>query len=141
MLTGWQRYRHHPDPCVRSRIDREVDPLRTTYAAALWGMRASYRRGSRMWGKLNALLEDLYRIFGWRTRIYAALAGPYVAWAIKREQRRLARGWTCEPATLYQRNAAARSLAEAQADEEATATSANTGPHYIHATRAEARLA
>lgn len=111
LLTGWQRYRNHPDPCVRSRIEREVRPLRTTYAAALWGMRSSYRGDHRMRRRLDAILRDLYRTFGWKTRLYASVAGPYVAWTIKREQRRLAAGWTYEPTTLYQRNAAAQALA------------------------------
>ena len=110
MLTGWQRYQNHPDPCVRSRIDREVDPLRTTYAAALWGMRASYRKDARMRGKLDAVLKELYRTFGWKTRLYASLAGPYVAWAIKREEKRLSQGWTYEPATRYEQNAQARAI-------------------------------
>jgi len=110
MLTGWQRYRQHPDPCVRSRIDREVDPLRTTYAAALWGMRATYRGNKHMQDKLGAILKDLYRTFGWKTRLYAALAGRYVVWSIKREERRLAQGWTYEPATRYELNVQAQTL-------------------------------
>ena len=110
MLTGWQRYRNHPDPCVRNRIDREVKPLRTTYAAALWGMRASFRGNRRMRRKLDAILEDLYRTFGWKTRIFAALAGPYVARAIKQEEKRLAQGWTYEPATRYEQNAQAKAI-------------------------------
>lgn len=61
--------------------------------------------------RLDAILRDLYRTFGWKTRLYASVAGPYVAWTIKREQRRLAAGWTYEPTTLYQRNAAAQALA------------------------------
>ncbi|MEN6473720.1 MAG: cobalamin-dependent protein [Syntrophaceae bacterium] len=112
MLTGWQRYRNHPDPCVRSRIDREVDPLRTTYAAALWGMRASYRGDKRMQQKLDVILKELYRTFGWKTRFYATLAGRYVAWAVKREERRLAQGWTYEPATRYEQNIQAQAISQ-----------------------------
>jgi len=112
MLTGWQRYRNHPDPCVRSRIDREVDPLRTTYAAALWGMRASYRGDKRMQQKLDVILKELYRTFGWKTRLYATLAGRYVAWAVKREERRLAQGWTYEPATRYEQNIQAQAISQ-----------------------------
>lgn len=110
-LAGWRRYHTHPDPCVRSRIEREIKPLRTTYAAALWGMHAWYADDERMQRKLGAILKDLYRAFGLKTRLFAPLAGRYVLWAIRREEKRLARGWTYEPTTSYERNAQAQALA------------------------------
>lgn len=111
-LAGWQRYHRHPDPCVRSRIEREIKPLRSTYAAALWGMYAYYRHDAYMGPKLRAILQDLYRAFGLKTRIFASLAGRYVQWAIKREEKRLASGWTYEPETSYERNAQAQAIAQ-----------------------------
>lgn len=112
MLMGWQRYKNHPDPCVRSRYKKEIKPIRSTYAAALWAMHKSYRDDARMHRQLGKLLRDLYTEFGLLTRMFAPLAGRYVTGAIKREQKRLARGWTYEPATCYEKNAPAKKLAK-----------------------------
>ena len=55
---------------------------------------------------MSALLTELHREFGWKSRFYSAVGGPYVLWKLRREQRRLARGWTYEPATFYETNVA-----------------------------------
>ena len=34
------------------------------------------------------------------------LAGPYVLWKMRKEEKRLANGWTYEPPTFYERNEA-----------------------------------
>jgi hypothetical protein len=61
--------------------------------------------------KMDAILTDLHREFGLKSRLYAILAGRYVYWKMRREEKRLARGWTYEPPTFYERNAAAQALA------------------------------
>jgi hypothetical protein len=53
----------------------------------------------------------LHGEFGLKSRLYAALGGRYVHWKMRREEKRLARGWTYEPPTFYERNAAAQRLA------------------------------
>ena len=45
LLKGWQRHKNHPDRCVRERFAREVAPLRSTYAGAVWAMR-KWSRGN-----------------------------------------------------------------------------------------------
>ena len=60
---------------------------------------------------MDALLKDLHGEFGLKSRFYAAVGGRYVLWKIRREEARLARGWTYEPPTFYERNEAAQSMA------------------------------
>ena len=43
LLTGWQRYKNSPDDRLRKRYAREVQPLRSTYAGAVWAMKRYYR--------------------------------------------------------------------------------------------------
>lgn len=66
-----------------------------------------------MAAKMNSLLQEIYETFGWKTRIIAPLAGIYVYAALKKEERRLANGWTYEPVSFYEKNAAALALENA----------------------------
>jgi hypothetical protein len=61
--------------------------------------------------KMDALLKDLHDEFGLKSRFYSAVGGRYVYWKMRREERRLARGWTYEPPTFYERNEAVEPLA------------------------------
>jgi len=110
LLKGWKRYKDHPDKRIRDRFAWEVKPLSTTYAAAVWAMKRRYRTNKRMAAKINSLLQGIYETFGWKTRIIAPLAGIYVYIALKKEERRLANGWTYEPGSFYEKNAAALAL-------------------------------
>ncbi|MBC8431336.1 MAG: cobalamin B12-binding domain-containing protein [Desulfobacterales bacterium] len=113
MLTGWQRYKNHPNPRIRRRYDREVHPLRSTYAGAVWAMRHYFRHDKRMFGKMDRLLKDIYREFGWKTRIAGLTVGIYAYCSLLKEERRLANGWRYEPACFYEKNAAAVALESA----------------------------
>ena len=113
-LKGWQRYKDHPSKRIRQRFAWEVRPLRTVYAGAVWAMRKWYSRDKRMEKKLNSLVKDLYATFGWTTRITAPLIGRYLYLALKKEEERLARGWTYEPLSFYQKNEAALALERAE---------------------------
>ncbi len=110
LLTGWQHHRDHPEPRVRERFSREVAPLKTTYAGAVWAMRRYYRRSARMRQEMGDLLKDIFRAFGWKTRLAAPLIGAYILIRLHREEKRLAEGWRYEPATICEKNAAARAL-------------------------------
>ena len=113
LLKGWQRYKDHPEKRIRDRFAWEVKPLRTTYAAAVWAMKSRYRANQRMAEKMNSLLHNIYNTFGWKTRIIAPLAGIYVYAALKKEEKRLAKGLTYEPDPIYEKNAAALALESA----------------------------
>ena len=111
MLAGWKRYKNHPDPCIRRRFQRELRSLKTTYAGAMWAMKSWYKGDAQMYGKIKSILHDIYKEFGWKTRIIAPLIGMFVCSAMKREQKRLDAGWTYEPAMFYEKNAKAMALA------------------------------
>jgi len=117
MLKGWQRYKDHPDARIRKRFERESEPLRTTYAGAVWAMKQWYRKDERISGKLESLLEEIYKTFGKKTKMLAPLIGVYLYVKMKKEDRRLAQGWTYEPPCFYEKNAAA--MAESDAPESA----------------------
>ncbi|MBW1895932.1 MAG: cobalamin-dependent protein [Deltaproteobacteria bacterium] len=109
-LKGWQRYKNNPEKRIRKRFASKSGSLRTTYAAAVWAMRKWYRGNERMVEKMDGLLDSLCQEFGWTTRIFAPLAGRYFFYAIKKEETRLAEGWTYEPRSFYEKNASARAL-------------------------------
>ncbi|MBI5559368.1 MAG: hypothetical protein HY885_17220, partial [Deltaproteobacteria bacterium] len=56
--------------------------------------------------KLRLLLQQLYRSFGWQTRLYAPTVGRYIHFAMQREEKRLVQGWSPEPATFCEKKAA-----------------------------------
>jgi radical SAM superfamily enzyme YgiQ (UPF0313 family) len=112
LLTGWQKYKHHPNSRIRKRFDFEVDGIRSTYAGAVWAMRKKYKDDPLQAPQLSTLLNDIYREFGWKTRLIAPVVGRYLLAAIKLEERRLAKGWTLEPECFYEKNRAALQLNE-----------------------------
>ncbi len=109
-LDGYRRYKNHPEARVRARYEREVKTLRDTYAAAAWATRLYFRRNPRLRERYTRLLKDLYAEFGMKTRLFAPVAGMVGRAAICLEERRLAKGWTYEPTTHYEKNAAALAL-------------------------------
>ena len=107
ILKGWQRYRSHPDKRIRSRYQNEVKPLRTMYAGAVWAMKKWYRDDQVLSRQLNELLQDIYTTLGWQPRLVAPVMGRYAYRAMKKEEKRLAGGWTIEPRTFLEHNRAA----------------------------------
>jgi hypothetical protein len=110
MLAGWKRYKNHPDPRVRRRFAWEARGLSTDFSAVVAAARLYYRGNPALRAKADVLLNDLRSEFGLKSRFYAVLGGRYVYWKMRREEKRLANGWTCEPRTFYERNAAAQRL-------------------------------
>jgi hypothetical protein len=88
----------------------EIKYLKTTYGAAVWAMKRWYRGDQRMHDKIGALLSDIYKEFGWKTRIIAPLLGLFAHASIRKEHRKLADGWTYEPKIFYEKNAKALEL-------------------------------
>ncbi len=62
---------------------------------------------------MSALLKDLHAEFGWKSRLFSAIGGRWVLRQIRKEEKRLASGWTYEPGTFYERNAAVNDRPEA----------------------------
>ncbi|MGA3208287.1 MAG: cobalamin-dependent protein [Syntrophales bacterium] len=114
LLNGWQMHKNHPRR-VRERFAWEIFPLRSTYAGAVWAMRKWYRSDARIAEKADKLLKDIYATFGWKTKIIAPLIGRYTLRSLKKEEERLAHGWTYEPCCFYEKNETAKTLEVAQA--------------------------
>jgi radical SAM superfamily enzyme YgiQ (UPF0313 family) len=109
-LKGWRRYHNHPDIRIRRNYKRDGMLLRTTYAAAVWAMHRHLRGDRHLEKKLGAILKQFYREFGWTTRVIAAATGCFILYALRREEKRLDAGWTYEPRSLVEKNAAALAL-------------------------------
>jgi hypothetical protein len=104
-LNGWQKYHDHPERRIRERFAWEVGGMRTAFAGGLWAARKWFKKDNPALAKrLNDLLQDVYRAFGWRARLAAPLVGRYLFRTISREDQRLKAGWTYEPPTFYERN-------------------------------------
>lgn len=110
LLTGWQKYKLLPDRRIRDRFAWEVKPIKTVYAGVVWAMRKWFCDNKAIEKKLDVLLADIYNEFGWKTKIIAPVIGRYLYLMIKKEEDRLANGWTYEPATFYEKNEAACAL-------------------------------
>jgi hypothetical protein len=76
-------------------------------------MRKWYRNDPRLTEKADRLLKDIYAAFGWKTRIAAPPLGWFAWFALKREEARLAMGWTYEPRSFHEKNEAAMALEKA----------------------------
>ncbi|NVN91650.1 MAG: hypothetical protein HXX11_13745, partial [Desulfuromonadales bacterium] len=116
LLNGWQS-RLSLSRRVQKRIAWEVEPLRTTYAGAVWAMQKYYGNNPQLGEKAGTLLGDIYAAFGWKTRLAAPLIGRYVLNRLMKEEERLAAGQTYEPQTFCEKNAAALALDRAPAIE------------------------
>jgi len=109
-LTGWQKYKTHPDKRIQKRFGMKVNALRTTYAGAVWAMKKWYAGNDRMTVRMSKLLHRIHEEFGWTTKLYAMIFGCYIYTMLKREDKRLAQGWVYEPTDFYEKNAAAIAL-------------------------------
>lgn len=110
MLMGWKKLKDHPDPCVRKRLKRECLLIKTSYAGAVWAMKRWYRHDTAVFNEVSRVLKEIYDEFGWKTRIAAKITGIFAFRCMTRENKRLALGWTYEPATQYEDNSARLAL-------------------------------
>ena len=78
--------------------------MATTFSALIGATRLYNRKNRAMWIKMSAILDDIYAEFGLKARLAAALGGRYLLRKMRREEERLARGWTYEPPTFYEKN-------------------------------------
>ncbi|HUS93336.1 MAG TPA: cobalamin-dependent protein [Phycisphaerae bacterium] len=105
LLAGHKRYKDHPDARVRRRFAWETRELATTFSALVAGSRLYCRDNPALRARMSELLGDLHREFGLKSRLASAIGGRYVLHKIRREEKRLAAGWTYEPPTFYETNA------------------------------------
>jgi hypothetical protein len=103
-LEGWLRYKNDPDARVRARFAFEARSLRDGYAAALWAMERHLRdANSAVSQKIHQLRKDIGGEFGFASRMLSRALGPFLLWSARREERRLAKGFTYEPPTVIER--------------------------------------
>jgi radical SAM superfamily enzyme YgiQ (UPF0313 family) len=103
-FEGWKRYKNHPDLRVRERVRREARMLRHVYAAMLWAMEHRLTKANRSVSlQIRALRHDIEREFGLAAVAVSRVLGPVLWWTSRREDRRLARGKSYEPATMLDR--------------------------------------
>jgi len=110
LLMGWKTHKNNPDSRIRRRFESNAKKLRYPYAGFMWGIRKWYKSNKYMYDKMDSILQDIYKEFGWKTRLIAPLIGRVIYFTTKMEEKRLAKGWTYEPATSYKKNAEALKL-------------------------------
>ena len=103
-LAGWLRHKDDSDARVRARFAREARSLRDGYSGALWAMeRHLAGANDAVAEKIRELREEVGREFGIVSRLLGRALGPVMLWSARREERRLASGWTYEPRTIIER--------------------------------------
>jgi hypothetical protein len=113
-LAGYRRHKNHPNPRIRSRFKWEARELSTVFSALVGAAKRYYRNNPVMHAKMSALVRELNAEFGWKSRFYSSIGGLWVLGQIRKEEKRLASGWTYEPATFYERNEAVADRPEAK---------------------------
>jgi radical SAM superfamily enzyme YgiQ (UPF0313 family) len=113
-LAGWRRHKNHPDPRVRRRYAWEVRELATTFSMVVGATKLYYRDNPTMHAKMSALLKEFHAEFGWKSRLCSALGSRWVLGRVRKEEKRLAAGFSYEPDTYYERNAAVTDLPQAE---------------------------
>ena len=127
-LAGWLRYKDHPDERIRRRYAWEARELATTFSALVAAAKLYYRDNPAMHAKMSAILKDLYKTFGLKARFFGAIGGRWVLRNIRKEEKRLAEGWTYEPPTFYERNEAVTDNPTAELCQYATSSAAMPVP-------------
>ncbi len=105
-LAGRKRYKHHPNPRIRRRFEEEVRGMVAAFSAIAGAAARYYRHNPRHREAYAALLKEMKAEFGWTSALFAWLGGHYVLGKIRKEEERLAQGWTYEPPTFYEVNVA-----------------------------------
>ena len=106
VLRSWKKYKNHPSSRIRARFAHEAQNLPVRYAGVLWATRRVFRENPQYVSQIDELLDELVREFGWRSRLAASIAGRYLHYKLRKQQKMLEAGWTYEPPTFYESNQA-----------------------------------
>jgi len=115
-LTGWKRYKNHPDKRIIRRYKAGISGFRTVYPGAIWAMAKWYRNNPEMRKLTTEILHDFYKEFGLLARLTGPVVGRYLHFTMKREAKKLDRGWTYEPPMIYEKNQMAIQLDKKEND-------------------------
>ena len=103
-LAGWKRYKNHPDARIRRRFGDEVAALKKAYGGMLWAMERHLRKtNDAVARQIHGLRRDIQGEFGVAAKLAGWLIGPFLLWSARREEKRLANGFTYEPPTFVER--------------------------------------
>lgn len=103
-MQGWLRHRAHKDERVRFRVSHDVQMLKTAYSGILWAMERHLREtNDAVSREIRELRQRMGREFGIVSKAAASLIGPMMLWGSRREERRLAQGFTYEPQMVIDR--------------------------------------
>jgi radical SAM superfamily enzyme YgiQ (UPF0313 family) len=108
LLQGRRKYKDHPNPRLRRRFARETRLLRKLGVGAAAAAKEYYHDNPTLSAMMTELLDDLIEEFGESARHMAMVAGGPLLERIQSEEQRMADGWTYEPPTFYDINAACR---------------------------------
>jgi radical SAM superfamily enzyme YgiQ (UPF0313 family) len=107
IINGWLKYRHHPDFRFRRRFEIQVEKMPTLYAGALWATRRWFKNHPILNRKMTALLQDIHREFGFKSRFSAPVVGWFILILLRKEDKRLTGEYKYEPPTFYETSAEA----------------------------------
>ena len=104
LLEGWRRHKDHPEERVRRRFCRESEALKLGYGCALWAMERYFASSNPALAKrIRSLQSDFAAEFGVVIRLAGPIVGRLIYHMIRREERRLNRGWTYQPPVFIEK--------------------------------------
>jgi radical SAM superfamily enzyme YgiQ (UPF0313 family) len=104
LLQGLRRYRNHPEKRIRERFQRETRNLPVSYASGLWAMEDHFKSSNEpVAARIKALRTQFEEEFGLASKLAAPIGGRLVRHLIRREEKRLRRGWTYQPSAFVER--------------------------------------
>jgi radical SAM superfamily enzyme YgiQ (UPF0313 family) len=115
-LKGWRRHKNHPEPRIRRRFEFESRDLVKHGVPMVAAALEYYRDQPALKARFESLMLELVAEYGDQARHFAAVAGPFVLEKIQEEEQRLKSGWTYEPPTFYEKNAAWLAMENSLAD-------------------------
>ncbi len=105
-LKGWRKHKNHPIARVRKRFEWEARDLVKHGGPMVAAALEYYRDETELKNRFSQMQKELYVEFGEQAEHFSAAAGPFVLEKIRTEEQRLKEGWTYEPPTFYEKNAA-----------------------------------
>jgi hypothetical protein len=107
VMKGWLKYKHHPQARIRRQFAIQVENMPTINAGALWAAGRWFKDHPVLGPEMTAILQEIYREFGFKSRFAAPIVGWVVLKLLRKEDRRLAGEYSCEPPTFYEPSAPA----------------------------------
>jgi len=107
LMSGWRKYKNHPEARIRKWYAMQVERMPTLYAGALWATRSWFKDNPRIVERMTDVLKDIYREFGLKSHLAAPIVGWIVLYLLRREEKRLEGNYTYEPPTFYETSAKA----------------------------------